>query len=333
MTRSNGLYFWRDPFVQWCFKHLPALHLHWQNQSLMALPVARGLCLMLLSAGMLGWVLLAWQWLPNLLNWSVPSARLHQQQMLARQLADQREAQQRQRNELQTHLENDSVTARNHQADIDELLLAWPNSNLRMHLLQRLQSMAQRHGLQVVQMKMWPDTDQHGYEVTQLTFSVRGAEGATHAYWQALNQLLQNGLWTSWSCRLLPEGQYGLEGHLSLLWDAQDAFTDTGVEMQSQPIPRKVYKAPSLNFPGHVLPEHSQSQMRVVGAALAANPDNNNANAWTWVRLGNQVHLVQSGQRLGSEQSLATYSDDQGLWLRPGNGMPDSQLVWESRKP
>ncbi len=56
---------------------------------------------------------------------------------------------------------------------------------------------------------------------------------ATASFWKALNQWFQNGNWTAISWRRLPDGHFSLEGQLHLLWDAQDAFTDTGVELQA----------------------------------------------------------------------------------------------------
>lgn len=332
MTFSNGLQMLGELFARWFFKCLPLLHLRWQNQSLFTTPLARGMRALGLCAASVGGVLVVWQSL--CLAWAlpVPSVQWTQIQKHALAVASQHAAQQRQAQSSQIQLEQLRRASIDHQTQIDELVLAWPNANLRMSMLSRLQSMAQLRGLQTLQMKALPDAAQQGYEATQLKFSVRGTEWAAHAYWQALNQLFQNGLWLSWSCRLLPDGQYSFEGHMTLLWDAQDAFTDTGLELQSMAAQPTEKPAPHVNSAVHVLPDQSQSQMRVVGAARVAQPGDN-STAWTWIRHGSHIQLVQPGQRLGLEQSQAGYSDDQGLWLKSGRGMPDTQLSWEGGKP
>jgi DICT domain-containing protein len=43
-----------------------------------------------------------------------------------------------------------------YQAQVDELILAWPNSAFRMQLVHRLQQLAQTKNLHIVQMKFTP---------------------------------------------------------------------------------------------------------------------------------------------------------------------------------
>jgi hypothetical protein len=158
------------------------------------------------------------------------------------------------------------------------------------------------------------------------------------AYWQALNQLFQNGVWVSWIFRLLPNGQTALEGHLQLLWDADDAFTDTGVELLDVAVlathldlsPSTVRKG--VDDLAHVLPAQSPQSMQVVGSARPSSPALNLA-AWTWIRSDAQIHLVQSGQRVGLEKYKAGTVDDHGLWLVGETGRPATQLSWEVVKP
>jgi hypothetical protein len=340
MRLKNVMQTWGDTLAQSSLKHLPQLHLRWQNQSLFVSPVSRVLRALSLGACALGLMLLLWPVASALLGWSVPTAQWQQHQLQARALADSWAEKQKQEQILQARLEKSRRAAIAHQVQIDELILAWPNSGLRLSLLNRLQSMAQQRGLHVLYLNAAQEAGQQGYEGSALKFSVRGTEWATHAYWQALNQLFQNGLWTSWACRLLPDGQFALEGQMSLLWDAQDAFTDTGVELQEHSTALASQGANPLDSAGHVLPGQSQSQMRVVGAAQPVQRDQHasanasaSASAWTWIRAGTQIHLVRSGQRLGLEQSQAKFADAQGLWLSPGLGQADIQLGWEDVKP
>ena len=59
-----------------------------------------------------------------------------------------------------------------YQLQLDELILAWPNSALRMQLIHRLQQLAQAKNLQIVHMKFTPLTDQQGFEVGALDVSL-----------------------------------------------------------------------------------------------------------------------------------------------------------------
>lgn len=332
MSRHDAMQRWGDTFAHLSFQHLPQLHVRWQNQSLFASPLSRVMRALVLSACAFGLSLLLWSAAIALMDWQVPTAQWQQHQLQAHARANQLVTQHGQRQVAQARLEKLRLAALDHQVQMDELTVAWPNSGMRLSLLSRLQSMAQQRGLHVLYLNATPEGAQHGYEGTALKFSVRGTEWATHAYWQALNQLFQNGVWTTWACRVLPDGQYVLEGQMSLLWDAQDAFTDTGVELQDHSATLASEVAGATPSAWHVLPSQSQSQMRVVGAAQATQTDRQ-ASAWTWVRVGTQIHLVRSGQRLGLEQSQAKFTDAQGLWLSPGWGQPDIQLGWEEVKP
>jgi hypothetical protein len=332
MSLSKGHHQVKDLIAHWSFKYGPSLHLRWQNQILFSSPISRAWRAIGLCAISMAWVFVLWACLPDLLSLQLPSVRWQKYQELALAVADRNEVLKKQNKLTQSQSDKLRQTALDHQAQIDELTVAWPNSNLRLSLLNQLQSMAQLRGLQVIDLKASQEPIQYGYEVSHLKFSVRGTEWAAHAYWQSLNQLFQNGEWIAWSCRLLPDGQYKFEGQMSLLWDAQDAFTDTGVDLQSMPTPRRENSTSNASSVRHVLPDQSQSQMRVVGAARVMHAGGDQT-AWTWIRHGNQIHLVQSGQLLGLEQSQASYSDSQGLWLRSGMGMPDTQLDWDGGKP
>jgi hypothetical protein len=337
MSLSQLLQVFQNAFARWCDVRFPVLHLRWQNQSLFESSSARGMRVLSFGFCWFCLVLLLWQGGSALMDLQVPTAQWQKHQLQAIALAHQAAEQQAQRAASESSLHKFRRAAMDRQAAIDELSLAWPNSAVRLTLLSRLQNMAQLRGLQVLQLKTSQEPDQHGFEVSSLTFSVRGTEWATHAYWQALNQFFQNGLWTSWASRLQPDGQYTLDGKLSLLWDAQDAFTDTGVALQEAHVaslvaPLVAPQTASLSSHKHVLPEQRQSEMRVVGAAQAENFDKQ-TTAWTWVRWGTQIHLVQPGQFLGLEHSQAKFADQHGLWLSHGVAQPETQLRWEDVKP
>jgi len=142
----------------------------------------------------------------------------------------------------------------------------------------------------------------------------------------------------TWVFRALPNGLSSLEGQLQLLWDAEDAFTDTGVELLDAALtgpetgrtswtPRKTDE----NI-AHALPDQSQQSMQVVGSARPSGAAENLAT-WTWIRSGTQIHLVQSGQRLGLEKLRVGQVDDRGLWLLDESGQSDTKLGWEHVKP
>ena len=215
-----------------------------------------------------------------------------------------------------------------YQSQVDELILAWPNSAFRMQLIHRLQQLAQTKNLHIVQMKFTPMPDEQGFEAGALDFSLKGSQAATYAYWQSLNQLFQNGVWPKLIWRLLPTGEYSLEGQINLLWDAEDAFTDTGVELQAA----SRVKAKNLSVGERVLPDHSVAQMRLVGTVQTlAEPQTK--LFWTILQSGRQISSVRPGQYLGIENRLVLSLDTKGLWLGDEFGQPSTLLAWEKVAP
>ncbi len=315
-----------------CHAHMPVLWVHWQNHTLFASPFARAGRALALSVATSGALVLLWQ---SLAGWAaLPSSRWAQRQLQVRVQTRQQVDQQAQAVGALAAMERLRQVALDQQAQIDEQVLAWPNSALRLSLLNQMQQMAQQRGLHVRHLRSLHEPAQHGYEGSAVHFSVLGTEWAVHAYWQALQQLLQNGAWTSWAIRLQPDGQYSFEGHLALLWDAQDAITDTGVALQWHASVAASAAAQPVAVPvhAHVLSDQSQAQMRVVGAAQSTLPGNPET-AWTWIRSGTSVHLVRPGQLLGREHSKVGFTDALGLRLSAGAGQADSQLGWEVVKP
>ena len=215
-----------------------------------------------------------------------------------------------------------------YQSQVDELILAWPNSAFRMQLVHRLQQLAQTKNLHIVQMKFTPMPDEQGFEAGALDFSLKGSQAATYAYWQSLNQLFQNGVWPKLIWRLLPSGEYSLEAQINLLWDAEDAFTDTGVELQAA----SRVKAKNLSVGERVLPDHSVAQMRLVGTVQTlAQPQTK--LFWTILQSGRQISSVRPGQYLGIENRLVLSLDTKGLWLGDEFGQPSTLLAWEKVAP
>lgn len=324
--------FWRvGLLIRFCYSTAPELALRWQNQKLFSSPLSRCLRALLVSLSSCGVVWVGWQFLVSWAALPVPSFQWHAQQTLAQKEAVHQMQQYKHALSMQTSLTQLRAVTSHQQAQIDDLILAWPNSALRLSLLSLLQQMAHERSLHVIQLKSTPESAQHGYEGSSLKFNVRGSEWATHAFWQALNQLFQNGLWLSWVYRLLPDGQYALEGHIALLWDSQDAFTDTGVALQSQAV-TAVPIAQAVPTLVHVLPDHSQTHMRLAGSAQGALAGRGESD-WAWVRAGSEIRLIRSGQLLGKEQSMVRHVDAQGLWLSSGQGLPDVRLSWEGGQP
>ena len=321
-----------DPLAHWVFLRWPKWVLNWQNQSYFASPMLQAWWVMLLCLCWVGLLQALWRGLVAALALSVPSAQWIERQQQVQEALRQSAVQQTQAMKVQADLAQQDLLIRQHQAQVDDLLVAWPNSAIRLSLLHRLHRMAQQRGVMVQQLKLMPEPAKHGEEASTFKFSVQGAEGAVHAFWQDLDQWLQNGLWSSWVCRRQADGRYVLEGQLSLLWDAQDADTDTGVALQAEAAALANLQAPSILSSAHVLPKESQSQMRVVGVAQSSHLSDKGA-AWTWVRSGSQTHLVRPGQHVGLEQSQAKWTDAQGLWLSPGLGQPDVRLDWDGVKP
>ena len=309
-------------------KAWPQAALRWRNRTLFRSVWARvGRAILMCGVSML-FLLGAWQALTA--AGLMPSYRLQWQYMANAHMTRQAEQSLQIANSTALSLTN---AQRNHallayQAQVDELILAWPNSAFRMQLVHRLQQLAQTKNLHIVQMKFTPMPDEQGFEAGALDFSLKGSQAATYAYWQSLNQLFQNGVWPKLIWRLLPTGEYSLEGQINLLWDAEDAFTDTGVELQAA----SRVKAKNLSVGERVLPDHSVAQMRLVGTVQTlAEPQTK--LFWTILQSGRQISSVRPGQYLGIENRLVLSLDTKGLWLGDEFGQPSTLLAWEKAAP
>ena len=309
-------------------KAWPQAALRWRNRTLFRSVWARvGRAILMCGVSMV-FLLGAWQALTA--AGLMPSYRLQWQYMANAHMTRQAEQSLQIANSTALSLTN---AQRNHallayQAQVDELILAWPNSAFRMQLVHRLQQLAQTKNLYIVQMKFTPTPDEQGFEAGALDFSLKGSQAATYAYWQSLNQLFQNGVWPKLIWRLLPTGEYSLEGQINLLWDAEDAFTDTGVELQAA----SRVKAKNLSVGERVLPDHSVAQMRLVGTVQTlAEPQTK--LFWTILQSGRQISSVRPGQYLGIENRLVLSLDTKGLWLGDEFGQPSTLLAWEKVAP
>lgn len=216
-------------------------------------------------------------------------------------------------------------------AQSDALMTHWPNSALRMPLLSQLQTLAHQSGLQVIELKAAPSPEAHGFESSRLLFQMKGSEQATYAYWQTLNQVFANGLWLNASWMLQTDGQYLMSAQLHLWWDADDAWTDTGVEVRwpDALVPktlRPLENIKSPDFAAHVFPDQSHALMRLVGSGLSGS-------TWALVKSGQQVLPVQTGQYLGRERAKVQFANEQGLWGEVDNGPLQKLLAWEVVQP
>ena len=306
----------------------PQAALRWRNRTLFRSVWARvGRAILMCGVSMV-FLLGAWQALTA--AGLMPSYRLQWQYMANAHMTRQAEQSLQIANSTALSLTN---AQRNHallayQAQVDELILAWPNSAFRMQLVHRLQQLAQTKNLYIVQMKFTPTPDEQGFEAGALDFSLKGSQAATYAYWHSLNQLFQNGVWPKLIWRLLPTGEYLLEGQINLLWDAEDAFTDTGVELQAA----SQVKAKNFSVGERVLPDHSVAQMRLVGTVQTlAEPQTK--LFWTILQSGRQISSVRPGQYLGIENRLVLSLDTKGLWLGDEFGQPSTLLAWEKVAP
>jgi hypothetical protein len=309
-------------------KAWPQAALRWRNRTLFRSVWARvGRAILMCGVSM---VFLFGAWQAFTAAGLMPSYRLQWQNMANAHMTRQAEQSLQIANSTALSLRN---AQRNHallayQAQVDELILAWPNSAFRMQLVHRLQQLAQTKNLHIVQMKFTPTPDEQGFEAGALDFSLKGSQAATYAYWQSLNQLFQNGVWPKLIWRLLPTGEYLLEGQINLLWDAEDAFTDTGVELQAA----SRVKAKNLSVGERVLPDHSVAQMRLVGTVQTlAEPQTK--LFWTILQSGRQISSVRPGQYLGIENRLVLSLDTKGLWLGDEFGQPSTLLAWEKVAP
>ena len=309
-------------------KAWPQAAFHWRNRSLFRSVWARVGRAILMCGVSMAFLFGAWQAL--IAFEFVPSYRLQWQQMAKANMTRVAEQALQKANanalSLTNAQRNDALLE--YQSQVDELILAWPNSAFRMQLVHRLQQLAQTKNLHIVQMKFNPMPDEQGFEVGELDFSLKGSQAATYAYWQSLNQLFQNGVWPKLIWRLLPTGEYSLEGQINLLWDAEDAFTDTGVELQAA----SRVKAKNLSVGERVLADHSVAQMRLVGTVQTlAEPQTK--LFWTLLQSGRQIIAVSPGQYLGIENRRVLSLDAQGLWLADEFGQPATLLAWEKAMP
>jgi hypothetical protein len=335
---ANAWQFLLGTIAQWAAKQMPRWALRWQNKVLFESPWSRAVrALVAMTLTMLLLILVGYG-IGTFAPMQLPSAKWKQHQENTRRLSQQLNLQKSQLTVAQTQLNVNHHLLEAQQIELDELTVAWPNSNFQLSMLNRLQQMAQRRGLQVLDLKVSPESPLQGYETSTLRFNVKGSEGAVQAYWQVLNQLFQNGLWVTWVFRSLPNGLISLEGQLQLLWDADDAFTDTGVEQLHLALTGSETGRTSLNPRktdedlAPALPDQSPQSMQVVGSARPSGAAENIA-AWTWIRSGTQVHLVQSGQRVGLERLRVGQVDDRGLWLLNESGQSETKLAWELVKP
>ena len=306
----------------------PQANLRWRNRTLFRSVWARvGRAILMCGVSMV-FLFGAWQALTA--SGLMPSYRLQWQYMANAHMTRQAEQSLQLANSTElalTHAQRNHALL-NYQAQVDDLILAWPNSAFRMQLVHHLQQLAQTKNLHIFQMKFTPMPDEQGFEAGTLDFSLKGSQAATYAYWQSLNQLFQNGVWPKLIWRLLPTGEYSLEGQINLLWDAEDAFTDTGVELQAA----SRTKAKNLSVGERVLSDHSVAQMRLVGTVQTlAEPQTK--LFWTLLQSGRQISSVRPGQYLGIENRLVLYLDTKGLWLGDEFGQPSTLLAWEKVTP
>ena len=308
----------------------PSAAFHWRNGSLFRSVWARVGRAIFLSGATMTCLFGAWQGLTN--AGFIQSHRLQWQHMTMAQMTQQAEEalQNAKASALALSHEQRNDALLEYLFQVDELILAWPNSALRMQLIQHLQQMAQTKNLHIVHMKFSPLPDEHGFEVGALDFSLKGTQWATYAYLQSLNQLFQNGIWSQLTWRLLPTSEYSLEGQIHLLWNAEDAFTDTGVDLQAASRVKAVKK--DLSIGAHVLPDQSVAQMRVVGAVQYPAASNQTL-FWTLLQSGRHISTVQPGQYLGIENRLVLSLDQKGLWLGDEWGRPSTLLAWEKALP
>ncbi len=308
----------------------PQAAFYWRNRSLFRLLRARVARAIVVGGVSVAGVLGAWHFLV-VSAWIQSHHFQWQRKLKALQTQQQEFALQEAKFQAQavSHARRNSELLEYH-AQVDELILAWPNSALRMQLISHLQKLAHMHKLHIAQLKLTPLPSEQGFEVAVLDFRLKGPQWATFVYWQSMTQLFQNGIWPALSWRLLPDGEYALEGQVHLLWDAEDAFTDTGVELQERSRVQVTQRDRSLDV--HVLPDHPVGQMRLVGTVqpLAAS---NGELFWTLLQSGRQIMAVRKGHYLGVENRRVLSLDAQGLWLEGDNGQPPSLMAWDKGSP
>ncbi len=308
----------------------PQADVHWRNRTLfrtMRARIARAIlvCVLCTASVQGGWHLLTAADL-------IQSHHLQWRQLLTALQTQQAEyaLQDAKRQALALKMAQRNAALLEYHSQVDELILAWPNSALRMQLISHLQQLARTHKLQLVQMKLTPLNNEQGFELAALDFSLKGAQWATFAYWQSMTQLFQNGIWPALSWRLLPDGEYALEGQVHLVWDAEDAFTDTGVELQEASRVKAEQRDRTLDV--RIFPDHPLGQMRLVGAGQPLSTPHGEL-FWTLLQSGRQIMAVRTGHYLGIENRRVLSLDAQGLWLGGEGGQPPSLLAWDKGTP
>jgi Tfp pilus assembly protein PilO len=334
MTLATWLNKSSNAWVEVASRRWPAASLRWRNRNLFAAVEARWWRAILVCSLSMIFVGMGWQMLSTA-GW-MHSHQLELEALEREQATFKSNAslQQIKADALALAHEKTKAVQLEYQMQLDDLILAWPNSALRTQLIHRLQNTARLQNLRIEKMTLTPLPNEHGFEAGTLSFALKGTQSATYIFWHALNQLFQNDIWTALVWRRMPEGHYSLEGQLHLLWDAQDAFTDTGVELQADS--RKVSEIKVLQLKSHLWPDQSLSQMRLVGTAQSADPVNKEL-AWTLLQSGRQIQAVQPGHYLGIENRRVLSLDAQGLWLEGGLGtelsLPFTLLAWEKGLP
>lgn len=315
--------------ILWCC--LPQISLKWRNGLLWQQPIVRWgvvLSCVCLSAALLNLIQLFLHQTGLWMNQTVLNQTLmHELETLRPQaLKVQAEGMGR----VQVMLQKKSAL-QDLNAQSDAIVAHWPNSALRMPLLSQLQTLAMQRGLQVIELKVAPAPDSHGFESSRLLFQMKGSERSTYAYWLSLNQVFSNGIWLNASWNRQNDGQYLMAAQLHLWWDAEDASTDTGVEVRWQdPLLFKSILSDSNLKPNdlavHVFPDHSHAQMYLVGSGFSDS-------TWALVKSGQQVLPVQTGQYLGRERGKVQFANEQGLWGEIDDGPLQKLLAWEQAKP
>ena len=278
-------------------------------------------------------------------GWFVSQAALHQELMQGAQSLKLKALKLQSEAAAKTLLRvQKNADLRQLNAQVDHLMAHWPNSAIRMPLLSQLQVLAIQKGLQVIELKALPLPDAHGFEGSRIHLQVKGSERATYAYWQSLDQVFANGIWPNLSWSLQSDGQYLLAAQLHLWWDADDAFTDTGVEVRwldafnSKPVTEPVAGQTPLPLSVHVFPGQSHAQMKLVGSGHYGTAPlelsrQTTIPGWALVKSGLQVLPIQSGQYLGSERAKILFANEQGLWGEVGEGPVQKLIAWEASKP
>ncbi len=308
-----------------CFRLWPRLYVRWINQTLWSAFACR-------LFNVLGPVLIAmvcvssvWYGGVHELGWVSHQLRWVQSQEDLSMLRASLAARQQKAASLATQQAQERDTELTLLSQIDEFTLPWPNSNVRLILLNQVEKMASQKGLHLLQLKMLKLKEVQGYECSSLHFIVRGTAWATETFWRWLDQKLPNGQWLYLKWSPTHDGRYALEGQIQMLWDAQDAMTDTGVEIAWRDAHELAAKV--TGDAPHVLPHQSQTTMRMVGSAQASSPLGE-ALSWAFVQSDAKVHVVKSGQNLGIENSKVQHANGAGLWLQDRDGQTAMPLAW-----